>query len=62
MSAKCLKCNKGPVRRWVNEYSNYYDFKCSSCGFVWHEAVPDTTPAKKKKSKKKSAAKKKARK
>ena len=43
---KCLKCGKGPVKQWVNDFSNYCDFKCGACGYVWHEAVPDVTKIK----------------
>ena len=40
MSRKCLKCGKGPVKQWTNMFSNYNDFKCTHCGYVWHEAFP----------------------
>lgn len=40
MNDSCLKCGKGPVSWWKNEYINYYDFKCGACGYVWHDVNP----------------------
>ena len=53
MKTKCLRCGKGPVTWWKNEYINLYDFKCTVCRYVWHDTRPgeaanrgDAKPAK----------------
>jgi len=40
MNDTCLQCAKGPVLWWKNDYINYYDFKCTACGYVWHDTNP----------------------